>query len=136
MRFRKRINLFSGFSLNISKSGLSSTIGTKGLSINTGKNGSYLNTGIPGTGIYDRQKIGSNYNGNPTYIIDKQKSKFTTGVLCFLLGILGIHRFYTGHFGIGIIQLFTLGGFGLWTFIDFIMILTNNFKDAKGNNLV
>ena len=41
--------------------------------------------------------------------------------------------FYTGHTGIGIAQLLTLGGCGIWALIDFIVIITGNFKDAQGN---
>ncbi|WP_299759056.1 DUF4236 domain-containing protein [uncultured Pontibacter sp.] len=58
MRFRKRVKVFPGFYLNFSNSGVSSTIGVKGASINFSKKGTYLNTGIPGTGLYNRQKIG------------------------------------------------------------------------------
>ena len=54
-------------------------------------------------------------------------------VLCWFLGVFGIHRFYTGHTGIGIAQLLTLGGCGIWALIDFIVIITGNFKDAQGN---
>jgi TM2 domain-containing membrane protein YozV len=54
-------------------------------------------------------------------------------VLCWFLGVFGIHRFYTGHTGIGIAQLLTLGGCGIWALIDFIIIVTGNFKDAQGN---
>ncbi len=63
MRFRKRVKVFPGFYLNFSNSGISSTIGIKGASINFSKKGTYLNTGIPGTGIYNRQKIGGEQNG-------------------------------------------------------------------------
>jgi hypothetical protein len=58
MRFRKSIKIAPGVKVNLSKSGISGTFGVKGASVNVGKNGAYLNTGIPGTGIYDRQKIG------------------------------------------------------------------------------
>lgn len=58
MRFRKRVKVFPGFYLNFSGAGVSSTIGVKGASINFSKKGAYLNTGIPGTGLYNRQKIG------------------------------------------------------------------------------
>ena len=57
LKFRKRIRVFPGFTLNLSKSGMSATLGVKGCSVNIGKNGTYLNTGIPGTGLYDRKKI-------------------------------------------------------------------------------
>ncbi len=57
MRFRKRLKVFPGFYLNLSKSGISSTLGVNGASINFSKKGTYLNTGIPGTGIYDRKRI-------------------------------------------------------------------------------
>ena len=58
IKFRKKIRILPGFYLNLSKSGMSATIGIKGLSTNIGKTGAYLNTGIPGSGIYNRTKIG------------------------------------------------------------------------------
>ena len=64
MRFRKRVKVFPGFSLNFSSSGISSTIGVRGASINFSKRGTYFNSGIPGTGFYDRQKIGGFQNSN------------------------------------------------------------------------
>lgn len=57
LKFRKRIRILPGFTLNLSRSGISATVGAKGLSVNIGKNGTYLNAGIPGTGIYDRIRI-------------------------------------------------------------------------------
>ena len=58
MRFRKRVSLGKGMNLNLSKSGASFTGGVKGLSMSVGGKGTYLNTSIPGTGIYNRTKIG------------------------------------------------------------------------------
>ena len=56
-------------------------------------------------------------------------------LLCWFLGFLGVHRFYTGHTTIGVLQLLTLGGCGIWVLIDFIIIVTGNFKDAQGNQI-
>ncbi len=53
-------------------------------------------------------------------------------LLCFFLGALGIHRFYVGKIGTGILQLITLGGLGIWTLVDFIILATGNFKDKQG----
>lgn len=60
------------------------------------------------------------------------KSKGVAAVLCFFLGGLGIHRFYVGKVGTGILWLFSLGLLGFGTLIDFIMILCGSFKDKYG----
>ncbi|MFC2110188.1 NINE protein [Bacteroidota bacterium] len=54
-------------------------------------------------------------------------------LLCWFVGVFGVHRFYNGHTGTGLLQLFTLGGCGIWALIDLIMIITGSFKDAEGN---
>ena len=70
----------------------------------------------------------------PNYDSD-QKEWLVTLLLCFFVGYLGIHRFYTGHTAIGIVQLLTLGGCGVWTLIDFIIILVGSYKDSDGRLL-
>ena len=56
-------------------------------------------------------------------------------LLCFFLGFLGVHRFYVGKTGTGILQLVTLGGLGIWALIDWIMIIAGAFTDKQGNKL-
>jgi TM2 domain-containing membrane protein YozV len=67
--------------------------------------------------------------------LPSDKSKSTAALLAFFLGALGVHRFYLGYTGLGVLQLFTFGGFLIWAMIDFIMILTGNVTDAKGRKL-
>ncbi|WP_068985785.1 MULTISPECIES: TM2 domain-containing protein [Lysinibacillus] len=61
------------------------------------------------------------------------KSFVATLLLCFFLGSLGIHRFYAGKIGTGILMVLTLGGLGIWTIIDLIMIIVGKFTDKDGN---
>lgn len=64
--------------------------------------------------------------------MQSEKNWLVTLLLCLFLGGIGVHRFYAGKIGTGILQLITLGGCGIWTIIDFIMILTGSFKDKDG----
>ncbi len=57
------------------------------------------------------------------------KSRLAATLLCFFLGGIGIHRFYVGKIGTGILMIVTLGGLGVWVLIDFIMILIGSFRD-------
>lgn len=56
-------------------------------------------------------------------------------VTVHLLGGLGIHRFYVGKIGTGIIWLLTGGCFGIGYIVDIVMIATGKFTDKAGNAL-
>lgn len=60
-------------------------------------------------------------------------SKMVLALVCFFLGYLGVHRFMTGKVGTGILMILTVGGFGIWIWIDLIMILMGKFTDKNGN---
>lgn len=64
------------------------------------------------------------------------KSFTTALLLSFFLGGLGVDRFYLGYTGLGVAKLLTLGGCGIWSLIDFIMIAMRKVPAADGTPLV
>ena len=60
----------------------------------------------------------------------------TLWILSILLGGLGVDRFYAGHIGLGVLKLLTLGGCGIWSLIDIILVAVGNFTDADGLPIV
>jgi serine/threonine protein kinase len=54
----------------------------------------------------------------------------------FLMGFAGLQRFYVGKIGTGILWLFTGGLLGIGQLIDFIMIISGNFRDRQGKRLL
>lgn len=53
----------------------------------------------------------------------RMKNKWVAFLLCFFLGVLGIHKFYEGKVGMGILYLFTFGLLGIGWVIDCIVLL-------------
>lgn len=81
--FRRRKKIAPGVYINMSKKGISTTVGPKGASMTFGPNGTYMNTSIPGTGLYNRQKIGSHgkqgatsQNSHSMYYNSSKKNKY------------------------------------------------------------
>ena len=66
----------------------------------------------------------------------KGYSFIVTLILCWVFGIFGVHRFYTGNTDIGVGQLLTCGGLGIWSLIDFIQIINGSYRDGMGRPLV
>lgn len=63
------------------------------------------------------------------------KSPLTALLLCIFFGTLGLHRFYVGKIGTGILMLATCGGLGIWVLVDVILIASSEFKDKEGHKL-
>lgn len=62
----------------------------------------------------------------------KEREFLPVLLLCLLFGIIGIHRFYVGKKGTGILMILSLGGLWIWVLIDLIKILTGSFQDIHG----
>ncbi len=58
-------------------------------------------------------------------------------ILCagIFLGFGGLHRFYAGKIGTGLLWFFTGGLLGIGQLVDFIMIMTGEFRDSKGRKI-
>lgn len=69
--------------------------------------------------------------GNPI----ATQSRLAAALLCWFLGVFGVHRFYVGKIGTGLLMLVTLGGLGIWTLVDFILILVGSFSNKEGLRL-
>ncbi|MGA2142307.1 MAG: NINE protein [Brevinematales bacterium] len=88
----------------------------------------FMNAG-GGGGAAAAASSGGGGGGNGNYV---NKSKMTALLLCIFLGWLGIHRFYVGKNGTGILYLLTFGLCGVGVLIDFILILAGSFRDSAG----
>lgn len=74
---------------------------------------------------------------SPLVAKSDQSSKINTEwvitlLLAIFLGTFGVHRFYTGKIGTGILMLVTCGGFGIWALVDTIVIAMGNFEKKDG----
>lgn len=63
----------------------------------------------------------------------KPKNKLTAILLSVFAGTLGVDRFYLGYTTLGVVKLLTVGGLGVWTIIDLIMICTDQLFPADGS---
>ena len=97
----------------------------------------------PGTGVSDARsdpewasatRISRESDAGGSSAVSGRK-RVVTAVLCLLLGVFGVHRFYVGKTLSGIAQLVTVGGLGIWMLADLLLILFGEFVDADGKTL-
>ena len=65
-------------------------------------------------------------------IMDASPGQIAATILCFCLGGIGVHRFYVGKVGTGILMICTIGGLGIWWLIDFINEYDKSLYDKEG----
>ena len=100
-----------------------------------------INAGTPSAQPYTPDQPYTPVSGQPTPSMStigaehSSKNWYVTTGLCLFLGVFGVHRFYTGNFIIGAIQFFTLGLGGLWTLIDFFLLLSGQYVDGDGKRV-
>ena len=68
----------------------------------------------------NNSNINANIGGRP----GREKNKWVAFFLCLFLGGLGVHRFYEGKIGTGILWLLTLGLGGIGWIVDLVIIAT------------
>lgn len=71
----------------------------------------------------------------PTKTVDPNaspNSRLVALLLCIFVGGLGIHRFYVGKIGTGVLWLLTAGCLGIGALVDLIMIACGTFTDSDG----
>jgi hypothetical protein len=73
------------------------------------------------------QRVELDAEGKPV----SDRSRLAAALLCAFVGVLGIHRFYVGKVGTGLLQVVTFGGFGIWTLVDLVLILVGSFRDKE-----
>ena len=128
-RFRKSVNLDGGLKINFSKSGVGYSWGTKGARITKmAKGGTRTTLSIPGTGISyvkESNKKKLKQSSRAAQLIQQSNNverkfpmKWIDFILCFFLGVFGVHKFREKKIGIGILYLLTCGLLGLGWLYD------------------
>lgn len=85
------------------------------------------------TNQYNQQPyVNQGYYQNPQMQVISPCNRWLAFVLCLFLGYIGIHRFYVGKVGTGLLYVFTCGLFGIGTLVDLILIAMGSFTDKAG----
>ena len=134
LRFRRSIKIAPGVRVNLNKKSASVTFGPKGLKHTVSSTGkSHTTVGVPGTGLSYTTSGGERSASVPTaQRPTSPKSKAVVLPLCIFLGVLGVHRYYVGKIGTGVIWTLTAGFFGIGWIVDIFTVALGGFYDVNG----
>lgn len=146
-RYRRSFKIAPGLKVNLNKKSASMTFGTKGIKYTISTTGRTRATiSAPGTGLsytasskggtkkrtqaQDAKKLQSAFalETHPSSL----KSKAATLFLCFFFGMFGVHRYYVGKIGTGVLWTLTAGMFVIGWIVDIYNIANNRFCDSNG----
>ena len=133
LRFRRSIKIAPGVRVNLNKKSASVTFGPKGLKHTVSTTGkSHTTVGVPGTGLSYTTSGCRPASVPAAPRPTPPKSKAVVLPLCIFLGVLGVHRYYVGKIGTGVIWTLTAGFFGIGWIVDIFTVALGGFYDVNG----
>lgn len=133
LRFRRSIKIAPGVRVNLNKKSASVTFGPKGLKHTVSTTGkSHTTVGVPGTGLSYTTSGDRPASVPAAQRPTSPKSKAVVLPLCIFLGVLGVHRYYVGKIGTGVLWTLTAGFFGIGWIVDIFTVALGGFYDVNG----